>query len=213
MSNKVTKRLTKKDILTIPNVLSFLRILLVPLILYLYCILKNPFATAGVILFSAFTDIVDGRIARRFHMISDFGKFIDPVADKLTQVAMIVCLILCFISALRWQLCALLALFVVKELLMFVVGAVVLKKTDTVNSSKWYGKVATVVLYIVMLALMVFPKKIPEWGANVLLFTCAGVMLYALVRYLMFYAEILKENKANTKKQTVQEQSSRQSAL
>lgn len=200
MSNKVTKRLTKKDILTIPNGLSLVRLMLIPLVLWMYCVKNWYIGAACVILFSTATDIVDGWIARTYHMVSDLGKFLDPVADKLTQVSMIVCLIWEAIvkenTPLFVELVSLLVLFVVRELIMLIVGSVVLKKTDTVNSAKWYGKAATVVLYCAMLALFVFPKM-PDLLGFVLLMVCAAVILYALVRYLMFYASLLGAQKKN----------------
>ena len=66
--------LTKKDIFTIPNILSFFRILLIPVILWLYCYLKNYNAAVIAVIVSAITDIADGRIARKYNMISDFGN-------------------------------------------------------------------------------------------------------------------------------------------
>lgn len=196
MSNKVTKRLTKKDILTVPNALSLVRLLLIPVILWMYCAKNWYIPAAGVVLFSTATDIVDGWVARTYHMVSDLGKFLDPVADKLTQMSMIVCLLWEAIakgnSTLLFMLIALLVLFVVKEIIMLVAGSVVLKKTDTVNSAKWYGKAVTVVLYCAMLALFVFPNM-PAWLGPVLLAVCAAAILFALVRYLMFYASLLRE--------------------
>ena len=93
MATEVKIRLTKKDIWTIPNILSYFRILLIPVIILCYLYVENPWAAVGVIVVSGLTDAADGYIARRFNMISEFGKFIDPVADKLTQVSMAACLI------------------------------------------------------------------------------------------------------------------------
>ena len=93
MSNNIKDKLKKEDILTIPNFLSFFRILLIPVIAVLYSIYDSHIAAVVVIALSGLTDILDGKIARRFNMVSDFGKFIDPVADKLTQLAMILCLL------------------------------------------------------------------------------------------------------------------------
>lgn len=86
-------RVLKKDqILTIPNLLSIVRLLLIPLIVWLFVAKKEYNWAVAVILLSGATDIVDGFIARHFNMVSDFGKILDPVADKLTQAALIICL-------------------------------------------------------------------------------------------------------------------------
>ena len=86
-------RILKKDqILTIPNLLSVIRLLLIPVIIWLYCIKKKYALAVGVIVLSGITDVADGIIARTCHMVSDFGKILDPIADKLTQGAIILCL-------------------------------------------------------------------------------------------------------------------------
>ena len=106
-----------KQILTIPNLLSAFRVLLVPLIVWLYCGMGNYPLTAWVLVLSGVTDIADGFIARRFHMVSDLGKVLDPIADKLTQTAALGCLLTRF-PAIWW----LLGVLVVKETVMAVTG-------------------------------------------------------------------------------------------
>ena len=77
-------KFAKDQVLTIPNMLSFLRILLIIPIVWLYWIDQPIWALAFVIL-SGLTDVIDGFIARKFHMVTDLGKVVDPIADKLTQ--------------------------------------------------------------------------------------------------------------------------------
>lgn len=179
------ERLKKENILTIPNLLSLLRIVLIPVIVWLYCVKKDVTATIVMIAVSGLTDIIDGRIARKFNMISDVGKVLDPVADKLTQMAMIFCLISTYP-----KLWALVVLFVVKESIMFYWGYRVLKSKDEVNSAKWYGKLSTVVLYGVM-AILIFFTGIPEMAANVLILFCGVVMAMSLIMYGRFYKTVL----------------------
>ncbi len=83
---------SKDQVLTIPNLLNVIRLVLIPLIVWLYVGKQAYSAAVIVILISGATDIIDGAIARRFHMVSDLGKILDPVADKLTQAAVILCL-------------------------------------------------------------------------------------------------------------------------
>lgn len=179
----------KKEILTIPNLLSLFRLCLIPLIVWLYCGREWYVAAIGVILLSGASDIVDGFIARKYHMVSDFGKILDPVADKLTQAALLICLL--FRYPLMW---ALIVVFALRELGMIVMGAWVMKKKDEVNSAKWYGKLNTVVIYTVMMALILFPN-IPTPWANGLLIACGGVMLLSLLLYARFYYNILRGSK------------------
>ena len=182
-----SKRLKKENICTIPNLLSLIRILLIPLIIWLYCAKKAYLPTLMVIAISGFTDVIDGKIARRFHMVSDVGKVLNPVADKLTQATLVICLI----ARYPWMW-ALLALFAVKECLMLLWGYLTLKSTETINSAKWYGKLSTAVLYAVMMLLVLF-VDIPEAVANALILLCGGVMLLSLVLYGRFYHAILDQ--------------------
>lgn len=180
-------RFSRENILTIPNLLSLFRILLIPVIIWLYCVQKAYTGTILVIALSGFTDIIDGKIARKFNMVSDVGKVLDPIADKLTQAVLVICLI-----ARYPRMRALLSLFAVKECLMLLWGYWTLKRTDTINSAKWYGKLSTVVLYAVMMTLILF-VDIPEAGANALMLLCGGMMLLSLVLYGRFYHGILEQ--------------------
>jgi CDP-diacylglycerol--glycerol-3-phosphate 3-phosphatidyltransferase len=188
----VRNRLTKKNILTIPNFMSFFRILLIPMIIWLYCIRCNRYAAVVVIAVSALTDILDGIIARKCNMVSDFGKIIDPIADKLTQATLIICLM----TRYRWM-GALILLLLIKEGFMLLMGYLTLKRTDTVNSAKWYGKASTVILDAVIMILVLF-EKISETAANILILACGLAMLMSLVLYIKFYAGILIQ--VNSKK-------------
>ena len=189
------KRFSKKNILTIPNLISLFRILLIPLIILLYCGKKHYTATIMVITISGASDIIDGKIARKFNMVSDVGKVLDPVADKLTQAALVICLI----ARYPWMW-ALLALFAVKECLMPLWGYLTLKSTDTINGAKWYGKLSTVVLYAVMIILILF-VDIPHAVATALMLLCGGTMLLSLVMYGRFYHAILDQAPSGSQQQ------------
>ncbi len=188
MNKLIKSRLNKKDVFTIPNVLSFFRILLIPVIVVLYCYYKLYVASTAVIIFSGITDVIDGKIARKYNMISDFGKFIDPVADKLTQAAMLFCLVIRY----KWVI-ALIVLMVIKEATLFIGGCFVLKKTDTINSAKWYGKLSTFIMYAVM-TLLFLVNDIKPVIANVGIAICAFALVGSTLLYLQFYYSILKKN-------------------
>jgi cardiolipin synthase len=197
MKANIKNRLRKKDIFTIPNMLSFFRILLIPLIVILY-VNEYRYAAVGVIVLSALTDIVDGWIARTFHMISDFGKFLDPVADKLTQMVMLSCLVLRY----PWAI-SLVALLIIKELFQFVCGFIAFKRTDVMNSAKWFGKVNTVILYTSMIILFLLPE-IPEIIATVILTVCGVTMLLSMFLYGRFFRQmIIEANEQGDKKDEV----------
>lgn len=177
----------KGQVWTIPNIMSLFRIVLLPFLIWAYVGLHNTTLTIILLAVSALTDVLDGKIARKFNMVSDLGKALDPVADKLTQVSMVLCL--AFRYKLMWIL---LALCVIRETCMFILGLISMKKTSRVYSARWYGKVSTVMLYGTGLALLVFPKM-PSWLSTALIILCMVVVVLALTLYTRFHMQMWKE--------------------
>ena len=171
----------------IPNVLSLVRIALIPVFMGLYFSHRDGWAFAALLL-SGLTDAVDGWIARRFDQITDCGKLLDPLSDKLTQVAVVIAV------ATRYaELWPLAALCFIKETCQAIGGIVMLKRKCEVHGSLWFGKVSTAVFYGSMLALVLF--SLPDW-ARWLLVAAAGVcMLMAFVGYLRIFIQISREDK------------------
>lgn len=129
------------NILTIPNILSMLRVAMIPLIAKLYFD-EEYYSAVGVLVLSGITDIIDGFVARKFNMTSNLGKILDPVADKLTQGLIILCL------AIRYPyMLIMFGLMAVKELVLSIVGIMAIKKTQKVKSANWHGKITTFLLY------------------------------------------------------------------
>lgn len=168
---------TQNRIFTIPNLLSFFRLCLIPVFMWLYCVEKSYLWTGIILILSGLTDTVDGIIARKFDMISDLGKVLDPIADKLTQAAMLFCLLTRFPLMI-----APLALMVVKEFFMGVTGLLVIQKTGKVFGADWHGKVNTWLLYAMMI-LHVFWYDIPDIVSKVLIGVCVVMMLISLLLY------------------------------
>ncbi len=176
-------------ILTIPNILSFARLCMIPLFIWIYCVRKNYALTGAVILLSGMTDLADGFIARHFHMISDLGKVLDPVADKLTQAAVLFCLVTRFPFML-----VPLILMVFKECYMAVAGAMAIKKTGKVVGAQWHGKMVTALLYAMMIV-HVFWYDIPMVASNVMIIACVVMMLVSVALYGRYYGKILRKAK------------------
>ena len=183
----VKKRLTKKDVLTVPNALSLFRILLIPLIVWLYVFAERRYLAVAAVLLSAVTDIADGYIARRFHMVSELGKLLDPVADKLTQGALLICL------TSRWRLIYwVFALLCLKELVQGILGLAAVRITERMQSAQWYGKMSTVVFYVTVLVL-ILPIDLPEAWAKLLMLLCAGALMLSMVLYVRNFLGIVWE--------------------
>ncbi|MBQ6540613.1 MAG: CDP-alcohol phosphatidyltransferase family protein [Oscillospiraceae bacterium] len=179
-----TKTDNRNRFWTIPNILTLLRLAMIPIIVWLYAGRHAYLPAALVVGLSGLTDIADGVIARRYNMVTDAGKIIDPIADKLTQLAVIICLATRF-APMRILLCA----HIVKELAMGIMGLMALKK-KSVNSAKWYGKMSTVAVFSVTVLHLLIPDM-PLNISRILVALCLAVMTLALVMYIRFYYELL----------------------
>ena len=180
----------KKDLYTIPNLICYLRIQLIPVFCWLYIRAEAPIDylwATFVVLFSSVTDLFDGMIARKFHQVTDLGKVLDPVADKLTHAAMAICLITRY--PLMWALVALMA---VKEGYMAYMGIHYLKKDQMMDGAQWYGKICTASLFLGMVVLFFFYGMKPIY-ANVLICLLMVIMLATLILYIRFYAKLRKD--------------------
>ena len=194
---KVLSKFSKRDLWQIPNILCYIRFMLIPVFVVLYIKAEYPkeyLRAAAVVLISGITDFLDGFIARKFDMITELGKLIDPVADKLTQASLIFVLVV----KIRWMF-LLLILFVILQLFLLIAGLVMLKKNARLNGAKWFGKVSTTVFYAVMLVLVSYPT-LDENIANVLMLVCGAFLLLSLIMYIREYVLLYRKTKANESK-------------
>ncbi|MBE5778922.1 MAG: CDP-alcohol phosphatidyltransferase family protein [Clostridiales bacterium] len=166
-------------IFTVPNLLSLLRIALIPLILWVYLKKQNALLTALLLLLSGATDIADGIIARKCNMTSDLGKALDPIADKLTQAFVLFCLI----NRYPLMLLPFILLFL-KEMVVGLSSLEVIRRTGKVYGAVWHGKATTVFLYGVMLVHL-FWQRVPVSVSRWLILLCAGMMLLSCALYLI----------------------------
>ena len=176
----------QKKIITIPNVLSFFRLCLIPVIVWLYTVKQDHFLTLIILVLSGVTDIVDGIIARKCNMISDFGKAFDPVADKLTQMAMLFCLV----SRFPYMMIPF-VLLVVKEVFTGITALITIKRTNTVKGAVWHGKLTTVALYS-MMAIHLLWYNIPRAVSLILVGICIGIMLMSFILYAIQNIKAIK---------------------
>jgi cardiolipin synthase len=162
---------------------------LIPLIIWIYCFKKNYTEAAWIMLLSALTDIADGFIARKFNMGTDWGKIIDPIADKLTQITMAGCL------AWRYPpMQIMLILLIAKEIYMGIIGLIFIHKTDQVEGSVWYGKATTVLFFIVVIALLLFPA-LPNAVVIALVSLENIAIILSMLLYSLRYLRLYKAKK------------------
>ena len=187
-TEKAQTNLSRNEIFTVPNILSFCRLAMIPLIVYCYIWLENSLLTAGLLLLSGITDVADGIIARTFNMVSELGKALDPIADKLTQAVVLVCLI----SKFPYVLAAV-VVFAVKEILNGLGNLRLMRSTGKVHGALWHGKISTALLYIVMFIHLVW-YTIPPTLSYILISLCIAVMLLSSVLYTIRNIKSRKEN-------------------
>lgn len=189
---KILVKFRKKDLWSIPNILCYVRFLLIPVFVFLYIKAEEPkeyLQAAAVVFISGLTDFLDGFIARTFDMVTELGKLVDPMADKLTQVSLIFVLVV----KIKWMF-LLLILFVLIQMFMLVAGLVMLKKGKRLNGSKWFGKVSTTVFYAVMLALIAVPTMDTNIS-NLLMLVCSAFLMLSFLLYAKEYLKMYREFK------------------
>lgn len=191
---------------TIPNWLCFIRIALIPVFSALF--IKEYYIAAFVtMIVAALTDVFDGKIARKYNMVSNLGKILDPIADKLSQIAIVIILIVKFWS-MQGPLKYLFFLFIFKELLMVCGGALLLSKGMRPVAAEVWGKLATVVFYVFMITIIaigpngalvghLFFKALPDTVILVMVIISACLAFVSLFGYMPGFLRQLKENKAN----------------
>lgn len=186
------------DLVTIPNILTYMRLILV--VPFVYFFVKgvqgeqNYYIAAAVCVgISGLTDCFDGMLARKLNQETSLGRILDPLADKITLIAVAVCMVI-YIPALL----PLMLILMVKDFIMLVCGFVLLLKKIPLPASRWYGKMATVVFYI-SVSIIIFLKAVYQYENPVLITTLfcvtTAVMLFAIFNYSKMFFDLLKENK------------------
>ena len=182
----------------IPNILTILRFILIPVILYF---IFTGHYLLGFIFFtiSGITDILDGAIARKFNLITNFGKLIDPLADKLTQISVLATLV--FQKIIPFWI---LIIVLLKELLM-IIGASFLYGKDVVVYSKWFGKLATVLFYLAIVCSLIIKEFALTgiWQNLDFILYCIAVIA-TIFSFIMYVKYLYKDgfiNKSDLKKE------------
>lgn len=186
----------------IPNILTIFRFILIPVILF-YIFTGNYLLAFIFFTLSGLTDVLDGFIARKFNLISNFGKLMDPLADKLTQIAVLTSLVTLEIIPV-W----ILVIVVIKELVM-VIGASFLYGKDVVVYSKWYGKLATVLFFVAIIISLINKQfNITGFWSNLDLgLYCIALIstIFSLIMYIkcLYQKGFIDKSDLNKEKQQI----------
>ena len=174
--------------MNIPNMLSVIRICLVPVFILVYfgSSYNSNIYAAVVYAAASLTDILDGRIARKYNMTSTLGRILDPLGDKLMTMAVIVCITIDGVIPI-WAV----IVFLAKECLMGLGGLLLYNKFEEMPPSNYFGKCSTVVFFAVCVILMLF-KNIPRTAALVMISFALAVMLMAFASYLIRFVRMIR---------------------
>lgn len=173
----------------IPNILSIIRICLVFVFIALF-FADMIYAALFVFLLAGATDVLDGYLARRNGWISNLGKILDPFADKLMQCTVLVCLFIKHYIPLWFVLP-----FIIKEVLMLLLGAIVIKRRSVVVVSKWYGKLTVCIFYGTIVLSVLLKDFLLENPLVAVLFFVPAVAfaVFSLASYVKQYAYLKHE--------------------
>jgi len=199
MDYNKSKKVDWAYIFTVPNILCYFRIALIAPMLYFFFKARTmdyaeeyTISAAACLVLSGLSDFFDGMLARKLNQVTELGKMLDPVADKLTLFAVGICVV--FIEP---AVIPVIALLILKDFLMLIGASYMLKNHVKPCASKWYGKVGTFLFYI-SVGLIVLFDLILGMGekfrifAVILLTITAIMMIYSLIRYFLFFREIMK---------------------
>lgn len=196
---KLISKFNKKDLWNVPNILCYIRFLLIPVFVILYLranTTRDYIQVALIILLSGFTDFLDGFIARRYHLVTEWGKMIDPLADKLTQAALL------FVMVLRIKgICFLIIIFVLLQVFLLVAGLLMLKKGKKLSGAMWFGKVSTTVFYAVMFLLVALPS-LSNGVIHGLIMICGGFLMLSFCLYGREYILMYRQMRYETSDET-----------
>ena len=175
----------------IPNIITLFRVFLVFVFIYIFNsdISNKSLVSAGVFILSGISDVLDGYIARKFNIVSNFGKLMDPLADKLMQITVAVC-----IASVEKTLIWVPIVLVLKEVSMIFGAARLLKKENIVVCANKFGKIASIMYFLVFSVLIIF-KNINPAIKQIMCISFVVVSIIAFINYLKFYIKVYKDIK------------------
>ena len=207
-NKKIIKQ--KSDLWTVPNILTYLRFALVVPFVILF--LNEKYLESAICIgLSGISDCLDGFFARKLNQVTQLGKLLDPIADKITLISVMFCM-----AFYAPNVIPILVVLIAKDVAMLIGGVSLLKRKITPPAAEWFGKLATIVFYFAVciivfyfaVCIIVFLKAVINYENllidDILLSITAVVMLYALYRYAKIYMALIKEDKAKKKEKSKQ---------
>lgn len=180
----------KKEIFTIPNLLSLFRLALIPIYVSIYLNATEThqyYLAGGILAVSCLTDMIDGKIARHFNMISTVGKVLDPLADKVTQLALTICL------SIRYPVLRnVLLLFLIKEIFQLIAAVINFHRGKMLPGALLMGKICTTVLFVSLTVLVLFPDLNANLVYGIAVLDSAFLVVTFISYILAFFGKYAK---------------------
>lgn len=178
--------------MNLPNLLSVFRLCLVPVFILVYFSNLRNSGIIAVIVYgvAALSDVLDGKIARKYNMTSTLGKILDPLGDKLMTFAVLICITVDKIVPL-WAI----LVFVIKESLMGIGGLVLYRKIADMPPSNYFGKCSTIVFFAVCVILIILKRSISSLVATIMISIALAVTLIAFFSYVLKFAQTISSGK------------------
>ena len=178
--------------MNLPNKLTLIRVILIPF--FVFFLLINPEVTALriiadlIFIVASFTDMADGKIARKYNLVTNFGKFMDPLADKLLVCSALICLVA------TDQLAAWIVIVIVAREFIISGFRLIAAENGIVIAANIFGKLKTV-SQMIMIIILVANFQVTWWQVLGKIFIVASVILtiLSLVIYIYQNSEVLKE--------------------
>jgi len=172
----------------IPNLLSIFRIVLIPFFIW-QMLVGNTWNAGVILILSGFTDMFDGMLARRFGWITELGKVLDPVADKMTQIS--VSLVLLYVMRQYWVF---FIIIITKEFMVMMICGMLLKRKVEFKGALWFGKISTTIYYVAMVMIIFWPGML-EFQLLLLLTVTTLCSLVSAIMYIpVFIRAVLRKN-------------------
>lgn len=185
-----TQKETSKKLWTLPNILTMIRILLIPVFIWVSLGLKKDLLALLIMVLSYITDVLDGFIARHWNLVSEFGKFMDPVADKLNQATIL------FVLIFKYPIMAIpLGIMIIKELYLGYLMILVIKRSGRVYQAEWHGKIATFCIYLTMALHLIWPDRMPDLWSYLTVGITVSCQLVSLVLYAIRNSRLARQFK------------------
>ncbi len=181
--------------MNLPNKLTILRVILIPFFVFFLLTEFVPYhdlIALAIFIVASLTDMADGKIARKYNLVTNFGKFMDPLADKLLVCSAMICLIP------LGQLAAWIVVIIIAREFIISGFRLIASDNGVVIAASYWGKFKTtfqMLMIIVLILELQFPNAVFHWLGIILTWVALALTVISLIDYIAKNKDVLKEQK------------------